>query len=385
MAAGEGFLEAMYPAPMESADPNAPAPDKSEFPCEQCGAKLKFKPGAEKLTCEYCGHEQHIPQVQAGPPREYDFHEALARMRRAPATALDQQAREIRCTFCGAVSVTAKQSDHCAFCGSPVVIAEVSADVIVPETVLPFAIDNRGARERFDNWLKGLWFAPNDLQKRARASGMDGVYLPYWTYDTSTGTHYVGQRGDHYYVTESYTDSEGKRQTRQVRKTRWRWTSGHVAMSFDDVLVCGSKSLPRWLLDGLEPWDLHDLKPFEPSYLSGFAAERFGVDLQSGFEIAKQRMDRDIENAIERDIGGDEQRIFNKNTDWGSPTFKLVLLPLWISSFRYQEKIYRFVVNARTGAIQGERPWSTAKIVATVIGVIALIVGIVLAINYFGK
>ena len=33
-----------------------------------------------------------------------------------------------------------------------------------------------------------------------------------------TYTRYTGQRGDDYWETESYTDSQGKRQTRQVRK-----------------------------------------------------------------------------------------------------------------------------------------------------------------------
>jgi hypothetical protein len=47
--------------------------------------------------------------------------------------------------------------------------------------------------------------------------------------------------------------------------------------------------------------------------------------------------------------------------------FKHSLFPLWISSFRYKSKIYRFIVNARTGEPTGERPVSTAKVALTIL------------------
>ncbi len=36
------------------------ATEKKEFPCSQCGAKLTFKPGTDKIVCAYCGHEQVV-------------------------------------------------------------------------------------------------------------------------------------------------------------------------------------------------------------------------------------------------------------------------------------------------------------------------------------
>lgn len=54
-------------------------------------------------------------------------------------------------------------------------------------------------------------------------------------------------------------------------------------------------------------------------------------------------------------------------------TFKHVLLPLWICSYRHKQKIFRFLVNARTGEIQGQRPWSRVKIMFTALAVAAFI------------
>lgn len=355
----------------------APAVDKHTFPCESCGSSLTFKPGTESLECPHCGHRQTIAATERQ-VEEYDFRDAVTKARRSPPSALVSGGKSVRCNGCGAETVITGQSAHCAFCGSPMVVAvETTEAIFVPESLLPFKVEAQKAKAQFDAWVGSRWFAPADLKKRARADGMDGVYLPYWTYDSRTSTRYTGKRGEHYYVTETYKDAEGKTQTRQVQKTRWYPASGTVKVDFDDVLVCASTSLPKKLVEGLEPWDLKDLRPYDPAFLSGFVTERYKVDLETGFERAEERMEPEIEAAIRRDIGGDTQAITSMNVRHQGVTFKHCLLPLWISSFRYGDKIFRFVVNARTGAVSGERPYSAAKITLFVIFLIAVVVGIV--------
>ena len=361
----------------DSHDPAAPTTRKQVFPCGQCGSSLEFKPGSDSMRCPHCGHTQALPG--GGVISEHDFHAGIARARRQPSAALVEGGHNVQCEGCGAQTVVAGQAARCPFCGSPVVVEiKELGQVIVPESVLPFGLDARKAKERYEAWVGGLWFAPGDLKALARQHGMDGVYLPYWAYDSQTTTRYQGERGEYYYVTEHYTDNEGKSQTREVRHTRWHSTRGTVDVPFDDVLVCGSQTLPRALLERLEPWDLPALKGFEPAYLSGFMAERYKIGLEEGFKIAEERMVPKIRHAIEVDIGGDEQRIGSMQVAHADVRFKHLLLPLWISSFRYKEKVYRFIVNARTGEVAGERPWSVIKIVFTVLVVIGVIVAIVL-------
>ena len=57
----------------------------------------------------------------------------------------------------------------------------------------------------------------------------------------------------------------------------------------------------------------------------------------------------------------------------GALTFKHVLLPVWLAAYRYRGKSFRFVVNGRTGAVEGERPYSAVKIA------IAVVIGLILA------
>src|SRR5690606_19059736 len=113
--------------------------------------------------------------------------------------------------------------------------------------------------------------------------------------------------------------------------------------------------------------DLRELKTFDAAYLSGFVAQSYQMNLPQGFEVAKRKMDPAIRRKICADIGGDHQRIATVNTQYDHVTFKHLLLPIWLASYRYHNKVYRFLVNARTGEVQGERPWSVWKIAAAVI------------------
>ena len=237
--------------------------------------------------------------------------------------------------------------------------------------------DARAAGEAFKSWVSGLWFAPSDLAKRARSDRIDGVYLPFWTYDAHTFTTYRGARGIHRTWTTTDTDDEGNTTTSTHTVTDWYATSGAVTVNFDDVVVCASNSLPRTLVDSLEPWGLPDLVPFEPSYLSGFLTERKQVGLEEGFELAKKPMAKAIDSAIRRDIGGDEQRIDHRSSTYDDVAFKLFLGPVWVSSYRHGEKVFRFSVNGRTGEVAGERPYSVLKIAAAVLAGLALLGGII--------
>ena len=350
--------------------------EDKQFECGQCGASLEFAPGSDSLTCPYCGHVNAIAMVE-DTIEEMDYHEALAN---AAAGQETEERLEVQCNSCGASSTLDPNiaADECPFCGTPVVKAGKTTRILKPKALLPFKIKREEARSAFRDWINGLWFAPNALKKRGKQSErLQGVYMPYWTYDCRTDSRYRGQRGEHYWVTEMRpVQVNGKTEMRpqRVRKTRWYPASGMVHNVFDDVLVLASESLPRKKTDALEPWDLGNLAPYQDDYLSGFKAESYRVSLDSGFEQAKYKMDPVIRAAICRDIGGDEQRILDVHTQYHNITFKHILLPIWISAYRYQDKIYRFMVNGRTGEVQGERPWSWIKItLAALVG--AAVVG----------
>ena len=353
---------------------------RTRWPCAQCGADLRYLPGATEMRCDHCGHVQPIPdQPSERKTRalgEIDLQRGLSDDL-APAEM--QDVRTTPCPNCGAqVEFNgATHATECPFCATPVAIDTGTERKIKPQAVLPFVLNEGQARQAMTDWLGSLWFAPNGLQDYARKGrALAGLYVPYWTFDADTRSRYVGQRGDHYYETRTVTRN-GKTETEQVQRTRWSRASGHVARQFDDVLVLASQSLPRNYTDNLAPWDLSALQPYSPDYLAGFTAEGYTVGLADGHAIGREVMAGVIEQDIRRDIGGDEQRIDSVDTDWSDETFKHVLLPIWMAAYKYNDKSYRFVVNGQTGKVQGERPYSAWKIAG------AVVVGLIVACAIF--
>lgn len=351
--------------------------------CKDCGANLKFSPGTTHLKCEYCGAQNEIETESHTNITENDFERFLDEKAHLEEK---QEISTVKCDNCAASTTLPPNvtSSNCPYCDTPLVIKHASTSTIIkPAYLLPFKIDRKKANEEFVKWAGSLWFAPNKLKEYAKHSSekLNGLYMPYWTYDTATVTEYTGQRGEYYYVTETYTDSEGKRQTREVRHTRWYGASGTVYNNFDDLLVISSRSLPEDLANELEPWDLNELTAYNDKFLSGFITESYQVDLKAGFEKAKERMRVPINQSVMSDIGGDEQRITSTDTAYNDITFKHILLPLWLSSYRYNDKVYRFLINARTGEVQGERPYSAIKIALFVLMILAIIAVIVFMVN----
>ncbi|NRP24470.1 hypothetical protein XMM379_001151 [Aliiroseovarius sp. xm-m-379] len=365
----------------------AAAPQEAEhrFPCDQCGADLRFDPETEDLSCDHCGF--HAPLTQTREPGvkaivELDYRAALTH---ALPEADSVEARATTCPNCAAIFEfdPNRHAAECPFCATPVVADSGTYRQIKPRGVVPFALGETAARDAMTRWLGRLWFAPNGLQDYARKGRkLNGIYVPYWTYDAQTDTRYLGQRGDDYYV-DRVVMVDGKRQTRRERKTRWSSRSGRVARFFDDVLVLASRGLPKRYTDALAPWDLSRLTPYSPDYLAGFQAEGYTVELAEGFAEARAHMDRVILRDVKFDIGGDRQRVTSLDTDVSDVRFKHILLPVWLAAYKYRGKTYRFVVNGQTGRVQGERPWSAVKItVAVLFGLIlAAGIGYLIAIN----
>lgn len=343
------------------------------FPCDTCGSDLRFDPDQGQLVCDHCGNVEAV-QFPTSQIVELDFRAAV--QAQLPKAEIEET-RVSQCPNCGAqvefdADIHAKE---CAFCATPVVTSTGAHRHIKPKAVLPFRLDQNAARSAMTDWLGRLWFAPNGLQDYARKGRkLNGIYVPYWTFDADTKSTYKGEQGTHYYETRTIM-RDGKRVQQRVRKTSWRRVQGRVARWFDDVLVLASKSLPQKYTEALEPWTLSHLHPYTPEFLAGFRAEGYGVELTEGYDDARAKMHQVILRDVRFDIGGDAQRIHDVKTQVSDITFKHILLPVWIAAYKYRGKTYRFVVNGDTGRVQGERPYSFWKIFFAVVLAIIIVGG----------
>jgi DNA-directed RNA polymerase subunit RPC12/RpoP len=353
-----------------------PGPSGDSFPCGSCGAKLHYDAGTQGMKCPYCGFQQAVAQAaMTTSGREIPIEEGMRLAARGYGTPVTQ----VSCRDCGAtVNVTpGEQTAACTFCRSHQVLAQESAGTAIrPESVVPFRVDKNAAAQRFEQWLGSLWFRPNDLKAMAKVEGFSGVYVPYWTFDARIDSSWSAEAGYHYYETETYTDPQGNRQTRQVQRTRWESARGRRADAFDDVIVCASKGLPEDLGDRFRTFDTKQLQPYSPAFLAGWRAESYAIDLMPAWQKGQSHMDSVQRSRCASDVPGDTHRNLAVQNHFSHVTFKHVLLPIWLAAYRYQDKPFQFLVNGQTGEVIGKAPYSFWKIFFFVLFLVAVVAGI---------
>ncbi|WP_405384644.1 DNA helicase PriA [Maribacter sp. LLG6340-A2] len=347
---------------------------KSEYKkaCANCGAELKFKPGSHQLSCEYCGYEEFIEQSKSS----FEELELEHYLKIVGENAYTQTIELLHCKNCGANQHVEEnyKSLQCVYCSEPLIREDVEQEGwILPGALVPFQLDARKAQEIFKNWVAKLWFAPNKLKRAALdPEGLHGLYLPYWTFDANLKASYQGQRGDYYYETQTYNSNKGKR-TRQVRKTKWTYVTGNISGFVDDILINASERKRKEVPAKVGFWNLKELVAFNSKYLSGFVTEKYSVSLKEGHHRSFQEAKKRAYNWIRRDIGGDTQRVSNADIKLFNETFKHILVPIYISSYRYDGKEYNFYINGQTGVLSGTRPYSFWKIFFLVVFIIVII------------
>ena len=349
----------------------------AKHPCPACGAQAQWNPTRQRLVCPFCGTEAPAQvDERTGQVQELDLANAL---REVPDEQRGWQANKhaVQCRNCKAVSVfdAGRVGQNCDFCGGAALVdyREIKAP-LRPQSLLPFRVSESQVRERVRAWFGGHWLAPSALQQRALMDTLRGIYVPYWTFDAQVHCPWQAEAGYFEYETESYVDSNGHQQTRQVQNTRWEPVSGVVDHFFDDQPVPGSRGIDAALLRQLEPFPTHELVPYDTSFLSGFVVEHYQVVLLEAAQRGRDAMIAQLRTMCAQRIPGQTQRNLQIQPTFSGQTFKHVLLPVWLLHYDYGKKRYQVVVNGYTGAIAGRTPKSAWKVAALVLAILVVLV-----------
>ena len=347
---------------------------RERFECPACGGAAEWSPQKQMLVCPFCGTASPMqPRADtAAAVREYDLVEAL---RNIPQSERGWQTatRSVKCQSCQAISVFKPErvAQNCDFCGSPALVPydEIKSP-IRPESVLPFKLAESDVRDRVRAWYRSRWFAPNKFKSHAFTDTLHGVYLPYWTFDAHVAAQWTADAGYYYYTTETYRDSKGQSQTRQVRHTRWEPASGALEHFFDDELVPASRGVAANLLRKVEPFPTKDLTPYDPAYVSGWVVEQYQIDLVAAATHSREAMDAKLRQLCAQQVPGDTHRNLQVDADYSAQTFKHVLLPVWLLTYQYGARTFQVLANGFTGAVGGKYPKSWIKIAILVIAIL---------------
>ena len=55
------------------------------------------------------------------------------------------------------------------------------------------------------------------------------------------------------------------------------------------------------------------------------------------------------------------------STLYSNITYKYILVPTWISSFKYKDKTYQFAINGQTGKLGGKAPVSVWRVLLAIL------------------
>lgn len=331
------------------------------YSCNSCAGAVQFDPDTQNLKCQFCGTitEFEHPQLKI---KLYALETGFAQC----DTDWEQEIRVIHCNSCGAETVLegSNTSQLCAFCDSSHISDLESQPGIKPESLIPFKLSEKRAKESFKKWIKGKFFAQTEAKKTHRIENLKGIYIPYWVFDTDTSTAYRGRRG------RTVTTGSGKN-----RRTTTHWTNvrGVYDENFRDMNICGSDQIKKMGLAEKLEYKFEELQGYHPIFLTGFVAEKYIKGIEDSWGKCKDRIRQLIKSGVKRQIGGDKQQITGMDTSYANSNYRHVLCPAWASVFKYKEKEYPFIVNGQTGIIEGKYPLSIPKIVGTAAAGIAII------------
>ena len=334
--------------------------------CTNCGAVMEFDVSSQNLKCPSCGNEIEIKNDKSKVVEHQLTRKAINSIK-----AEEKKSISMECEGCGAIVEVDSTSTAttCPYCGSNYVLAKKQMDALIPDGVVPFRIDKVKIGEIYHDWIKSRWLAPNTLKSLYQTDKIQGIYMPFWTFDADVDASYQAMGGEDYEVT--YEDDDGN--THTEIKTRWYPTSGHVHNFFDDVLIRASDKLKSNLLNSMV-YNTQNISSFSPDYMSGYCSEIYTVDLDDAHREAINKMENEMRSLCESDVLRRYDRVRGLSMDsyYQNETYKHVLLPVYSTAYYYNGKEYHVLINGQSGVIVGEYPKSAFKIAAIVVAILVI-------------
>ncbi len=308
------------------------------YRCEVCRSIVE----EDDLFCPNCGTEVATvkPQRAAGESGRVLTH-------------------QFECTGCGAsMSYDAtSQALRCPFCGSRKLEGRSDRKVLAPRWVIPFQIDETKARELLHHWLaRGFW-RPNDLARESTIATIQAVYVPYWSFSGKTHTYWTADTN----------------RTPPSARASWFPLSGEHRGQYEGLLIGASRVLTESETAALCPFDLtQGVAPSEVD-LENVTVELFKVPRKYARHRASELIEEQEAETCRRLYVPGNARNVHVNVVIEELVGEPILVPIWILTYRYRNRPFRFLINGQTGSVTGAAPISWIK-VAFAVGLILVIV-----------
>ncbi len=297
------------------------------FTCPTCGGRMTYTPDGQSLTCEYCASKQSLGQTgRKGGVTENEF---IVGMATGAGHFRPVTIHEITCRGCGATFLLNPEqlSRTCPYCQSAYVLDNPSTrEVAAPDGLIPFQVDEQQARQALVEW-----FNSRSFEQRPRVARGYGLYAPAWCFDIG-GTLLV-------------------RCEIQTGRREWQDYTDQQVIQVQNLLISAAKSVPEGWQALVDSYDLSALVPYDERYLANWLAETYQVSMSDASlkarELAYGHKKIEISEHIEyhyRDLNCSSAGMLIES-------YRLVLLPVWMSRFSDGNREYPLWINGQTGVV----------------------------------
>ena len=358
------------------------------YKCLCCGAPLSFLPGAEKVTCEYCGTELEIKtveemfakkeaaaaQAQAAKEAKWDTAAAGNQWEKEEAEMM----KAFTCSSCGAeiVSDGNTMATECCYCGNPTMLPSRFDGMLKPDFVIPFKKTKEEAVAALKKFYEGKKLLPDAFTANNRVEAIQGMYVPFWLFDADIDAQGMYKASRSTTVT---TEDE------IVTTTDYYNCERAGTMKFERIRVDGSEKMDDTFMESIEPFDYSEMVPFSSAYFTGYLADKYDVDAEAAVGRADERVNTSAKMCLASTVDGfdgveptDDCTVVKHDS-----AVHYAMVPVWILTTRYNNEPYTVMMNGQTGKVVGSLPIDYGKLRNYSLMAFAICAVIAFAILYF--
>lgn len=321
------------------------------YDCPNCAGNLKFDIQTQKMKCDNCSTLLD--------PYMLDEKKGMARERAADEIdeeySEDYEVTMFSCPQCGGkiYSIDTQAAGFCSFCGSATVLSSRLERVVKPQYIVPFAITKNRCIDIFRNYMKKAKFIPKELRDENSIESFRGIYVPFWVYKAKQDD------------LVSFNAVQYKTELRGKMKYTYK-VSGYLDCDYFGAVHDASAAFEDDISEQLLPYDLDKFQRFTPAFLSGFYAdiadvtpklyEKYIANVIGQVTLNNLKQHPQMHGYI---VGDDPFEEFDFKTRMIDA--RLVMLPVWLLSYRKGDRIAYIAVNGLTGKIAADMPISPSK------------------------
>jgi hypothetical protein len=307
-------------------------PEADRIMCPQCGARMVYTPDGGTLVCDFCSSHQNLTSQKQAEEQDFLIAMATARGHGKPIAT-----QVFHCQSCGAEFILLPEivSSSCAYCESPHVVSLAEArELIQPEGIIPHVMTRERAFHLLEVWVEEHQIKPQEELRPPR-----GVYLPIWTFDIGGGIEYSGYTLD----TGQEYGGPGQITTR---------IQDFYAVHIDDLVVPASRNTAVHMARLLPSFDLRTTQPYDSRFLANWAAEVYTVPMSDASLDARSQAYAALKRDLPREIAS-LQNLRTSSAKLIIESFKLVLLPVWMTELQVREQLELVLINGQNGTVEG--------------------------------